>query len=45
MFNMEADIGQSLSNLWLCPMSSPHIPIPGVGAPVKSLHSPLCALR
>jgi hypothetical protein len=34
-----------VSNLWLCQMSSPHIPIPGVAAPAKSLHSPLCALR
>ena len=36
---------RSLSNLWLCQMSSPHIPILGVGAPAKSLHSLLCALR
>src|SRR5262249_22762988 len=34
-----------LSNLWLCQLSSSHIPIPGVDAPAKSLHSLLCALR
>src|SRR5262245_25171720 len=36
---------RSLSNLWLCQLSCPHIPILGVGAPAKSLHSLLCALR
>ena len=41
----KVDIGRSVSNLWFCQLSSPHIPIPGVDAPVKSLHSPLCALR
>src|SRR5262245_64608066 len=28
---------RSLSNLWLCQMTSPTIPIPGVGAPATSL--------
>jgi len=36
----KADIGRSLSKLWLCPTLSRHIPIPGVVAPAKSLHSP-----
>src|SRR5262245_32216316 len=34
-----------LSNLWLCQMTSPHIPTPGVGACANLLHSPLCAIR
>jgi hypothetical protein len=35
--------GRSLSNLWLCPTSSPRIPISGVVAPAMSLHfTPVC---
>src|SRR5215831_5770412 len=44
-FGPIADISRSLSNLlWLCQMTSRHIPIPGVGAPAAPAVAELCYL-